>query len=175
MTSFRLSPVTTLFACWGRNEGGGHGSVTIGSKSVQELSIRREWLLGADGTLFFFRSWKMALKRFAFKEASLLNLGLFRAMTPVHGKTGFQDIKSSPHTYQTWSMVSDSWQHYSPKSFGRFFFYPVEDDLLSKEEKELITKPSQPGCLSHCVQDNRTIKTSPPWLRQRKQITSHIF
>ena len=50
----------------------------------------------------------MALKRFAFKEASLLNLGLFRAMTPVHGKTGFQDIKSSPHTYQTWSMVSDS-------------------------------------------------------------------
>ena len=43
----------------------------------------------------------MALKRFAFKEASLLNLGLFRAMTPVHGKTGFQDIKSSPHTYQT--------------------------------------------------------------------------
>ena len=50
---------------------------------------------------FFFRSWKMALKRFAFKEASLLNLGLFSALTPVHGKTGFQDIKPSPHTYQT--------------------------------------------------------------------------
>ena len=43
----------------------------------------------------------MALKRFAFKEASLLNLGLFSALTPVHGKTGFQDIKPSPHTYQT--------------------------------------------------------------------------
>lgn len=50
---------------------------------------------------FFFRSWKMALKQSAFKEASLLILGMFSGVTPVHGKTAFKDIKPSPHTYQT--------------------------------------------------------------------------
>ena len=50
---------------------------------------------------FFFRSWKMALKRFAFKEASLLILDLFSGATLVHGKTAFKDIKPSPCTYQT--------------------------------------------------------------------------
>ena len=123
--------------------------------------------------IFFFRSWKMALKQFAFKEASLLILGMFSGVTPVHGKTAFKDIKPSPRTYQTWSMINNSWQHHSPKSFGRFFSYPVEDDRLSKDQKELFTKSSQPGWLSHCVQDSCTIKTSPPWLRGDK--LRHMF
>ena len=165
---------TTLFACWGRNEGGGHGSVTVGSKWTQELSVRREWLLGADSTFFFFfRAWKKALKRFAFKEASLLILDLFSGATLVHRKTAFKDIIPSPCTYQTWSMISDSWQHYSAKSCGRFVLHPVEDDWLLKDQKELLPKSSQPGWLSHSVQDSCTVKTSPPWLRQR-QTTSYV-
>ena len=67
------------------------------------LAARREWLLGADSTFFFFffRAWKKALKRFAFKEASLLILDLFSGATLVHRKTAFKDIIPSPCTYQT--------------------------------------------------------------------------
>lgn len=50
---------------------------------------------------FFFRAWKKALKRFAFKEASLLILDLFSGATLVHRKTAFKDIIPSPCTYQT--------------------------------------------------------------------------
>lgn len=43
----------------------------------------------------------MALKQSAFKEASLLILGMFSGVTPVHAKTAFKDVKPSPRTYQT--------------------------------------------------------------------------
>lgn len=110
-------PITPLFAGWWRKGRGCHGSLTVAANYPQELSIRRKWLLGADST-----------EPFAFKEVSFLILGFFISVTPVQWRIRFKDIKPSPGTYQTWWIISNSLQHYSPKSCGGSFFYPTEDD-----------------------------------------------